>query len=301
VPGVRSIVRAVEGRGWLADRHARGALPVRFRASGDEVPAGVARITTALAGQLGLGPGARARVVSGRTQMSPLGPVPTIVEVQVERLLRDSAGSPTPEVRLSMADARTLAGTDTGVSAYEVRLESADAAGAAARALSTELGAGYLVRSWNDLNVGLGFALRMEKVLIFVTVFLVVLVAALNVVSDLALLVVEKRRDLGVLATLGADGASLSRIYWWLGGAIGGLGTLLGALAGAALSWALDRYGLISLPSDVYLLSHLPFAVHPRDLFLAIAFSLLASAAAAIIPARAASRIGPVEALRLSR
>ncbi len=120
-------------------------------------------------------------------------------------------------------------------------------------------------------------------------------------VSDLALLVVEKRRDLGVLATLGAAGASLSRIYWWLGGAIGSLGTLLGVGAGAGLSWALDRYGLVPLPADVYLLSHVPFALHAKDLALVVAFSLATAAAASFFPAKAAARTGPAESLRLSR
>lgn len=300
-PGVRSIDPVVEGRGWITDMRARAALPVRYRASGREVAAGGARLSASIAGQLALGPGARARIVSSRTQISPLGPVPVAVDVAVVSVARESAGSPAPDIRLSLADARALAGTENGVSAFEVRLDSADTAPGEARDLSARLGHAASVRSWRDLNVGLTFALRMEKVLIFVTVFLIVVVASLNVVSDLALLVVEKRRDLGVLATLGAPAASLSRIYWWLGGAIGSLGTLLGVGAGAGLSWALDRYGLVPLPADVYLLSHVPFALHARDLALVVAFSLATAAAASFFPAKAAARTGPAESLRLSR
>lgn len=299
--GVRSIEPVVEGRGWITDLRARSALPVRYRASGAEIPAGEARLSASIGGQLGLAPGARARIISSRTQISPLGLVPVVVTVQVASLSRESAGAPAPEVRLSLADARALAGTESGVSAFEVRLVSPDGAPKKAAELSARLGPSASVRSWRDLNIGLTFALRMEKVLIFVTVFLVVVVASLNVVSDLALLVVEKRRDLGVLATLGAPGASLSRIYWWLGGAIGLIGTLIGMAGGTALSWALDRYGVISLPANVYLLSHVPFAIHPRDLALVVVFSLATSAAAVLFPARAASRVGPAESLRLSR
>jgi lipoprotein-releasing system permease protein len=123
----------------------------------------------------------------------------------------------------------------------------------------------------------------------------------LNVVADLALLVVDKRRDLGVLSTLGLPGSSLSKVYWWLGGAIGGAGTAIGATAGAGLSWALDRFALVPLPSDVYLMSHVPFALHARDLLLVVLFSLSAAMAAAILPARSAGRVGPAEALGLSR
>ncbi|HKB69926.1 MAG TPA: ABC transporter permease, partial [Thermoanaerobaculia bacterium] len=71
--------------------------------------------------------------------------------------------------------------------------------------------------------------------------------------------------------------------------------------AGAAAAWALDRYALVPLPADVYLMSHVPFALHPRDLALVIAFSLAAAMGAAALPARAAGRVGPAEALRLSR
>ncbi len=299
--GVASIQPVVEGRGWIADIRARSALPVRYRASGSEIAEGEARIASPIAGQLGLGPGARARLVSSRTQMSPLGPLPVVANVRISAISRESSGDQEPEVRVSLNDARALSGTEEGISAFEVRLSSPDRAPELARRLSLRWGPSVSVRSWKELNVGLSFALRMEKTLIFVAVFLIVVVASLNVVSDLALLVVEKRRDLGVLATLGAPAVSLSRIYWWLGGAIGAIGTALGAAAGTVLSWALDRYGVIPLPSDVYLLSHVPFAVHARDLALVVVFSLATAAAAAHFPARAASRVGPNEALRLSR
>ncbi|MGH9443798.1 MAG: ABC transporter permease [Thermoanaerobaculia bacterium] len=300
-PGVRSIDPIVSGRGWITDARGRSALPSRYRASGSDLAPGQAKLTSSSAGQLGLGPGSRARILSSRTQMSPLGPAPIVVTVEIVSLIRESAGPSGPEIRLSLPDARALAGTESGVSAFEVRLGSPDAAPAEARDLSARLGPRVSVRSWRDLNVGLTFALRMEKVLIFVTVFLIVVVASLNVVADLALLVVEKRRDLGVLATLGAPAASLSRIYWWLGGAIAAIGTLLGVAAGTGISWSLERSGILRLPADVYLLSHVPFAVHLRDVALVVAFSLATGAAATYFPARAAARVGPAESLRLSR
>lgn len=137
-PGVRTIDPVVEGRGWITDMRARSALPVRYRASGGDVAAGGARLSSSIAGQLALGPGARARIVSTRTQISPLGPVPVAVDVDVVSVARESAGSPAPDVRLSLADARALAGTDNGVSAFEVRLDSADAAPEDARDLSAK-------------------------------------------------------------------------------------------------------------------------------------------------------------------
>ena len=112
---------------------------------------------------------------------------------------------------------------------------------------------------------------------------------------------VEKKRDLGVLVSLGARPESLAKIYLILGGAIGALGTAIGVVVGVAASLLLDRLRVVPLPADVYLLSHVPFAIHPRDVALVTLFALATAVAAAILPARAASRLAPGEAIRLSR
>ena len=153
----------------------------------------------------------------------------------------------------------------------------------------------------DELNAALGFALRLEKLVIFATVALVILVAALNIVSNIALLVVEKKRDLGVFATLGAAPASLARVYLTLGLFVGTLGTGLGLSAGAGISWLLDRYKLVPLPADVYMLSSVPFTLHPKELAVIAVFALATALAAAVLPARAAARLAPGEAIRLSR
>jgi lipoprotein-releasing system permease protein len=129
----------------------------------------------------------------------------------------------------------------------------------------------------------------------------VIVVAALTIVSNIALTVVEKKRDLGVLTSLGATRRSLARIYLTLGAIIGGIGTALGVAIGVSASILLDRYEVVSLPADVYLLTHVPFAVHPRDVAIVAAFALATAVAAALLPARAAARLAAGEAIRLSR
>jgi len=138
-------------------------------------------------------------------------------------------------------------------------------------------------------------------VLVIVTVALVIVVAALNIVSNIALTVVEKKRDLGVFTAMGAPPRSLERIYLTLGSVIGLVGTAAGVLFGVGLSVTLDRFRLVPLPSDVYLLSHVPFAVHLGEVAAVAAFALLTAVAAAVLPARAAARLAPGEAIRLSR
>ena len=155
--------------------------------------------------------------------------------------------------------------------------------------------------TWRERNAPLAFALRLEKVVIFVTVALVIVVAALNIVSNIALTVVEKKRDLGVLTAMGAAPGSLLRIYLTLGAIIGLLGTAAGVALGVGIAAAADRFRLVPLPGDVYMLTHVPFAIHPGEVAACAAFALVTAIAAAILPARAASRLAPGEAIRLSR
>lgn len=292
--------RFVEGRAWVTDAASRTALPARFR-SDPAVRPGEIRLSSAIAGQIGARRGGTVRIVANRTLLSPLGAVPLAFSLRVADLSSGMVSPGVPDVALSLDDARDVAGAGEAISGFAVRLRAPADADSVRAGLAAQTGSSARILTWVDMNVGLNFALRLEKALIFVTVFLVVVVAALNVVADLALLVVDKRRDLGVLSTLGLPGASLSRVYWWLGGAIGAAGTLIGAGVGAGLSWALDRFALVPLPADVYLMTHVPFALHPRDLALVVAFSLSAAMAAAILPARSAGRVGPAEALGLSR
>ena len=303
LPGVQSVEPLIEGRGWLADSGGTTALPVRFR-SGALPPAGEgpppARLTGAVMGRTGTGLGSLVRLTSSRTRLSPIGPVPIAMDLRVVDMRRGGALDRSADVEVPEAVARTLAALPEGAPAYTARLEHFEAAEEAARLISARLGPAYRVQTWKDLNASLGFALRLEKLVIFVTVALVILVAALNIVSNISLLVVERKRDLGVFATLGAAD-SLGRVYVLLGLAIGGLGTGLGLAGGAGSAFVLDRFGLVPLPSDVYMLSHVPFALHPGELAVVAAFSLAMALGAAALPARAAVRLAPGEAIRLSR
>jgi lipoprotein-releasing system permease protein len=306
--GVVAVEPAIEGRGWASGSGVESTLPVRFRnAAANELPpspAGTpppARVSAAVAARTRSAPGDLLRLTSSRTRLSPLGPIPVAIVFRVSTIRRVAALEKTPDVEVTEEAARLLSGLASGARAYEARLADPGRAEAAARGVALLLGPDYRVETWRQMNAPLSFALRLEKAVIFATVALVILVAALNIVSNIALTVVEKKRDLGVLTALGATPGSLARIYLTLGGVIGALGTGLGVAVGVFASLLLDRYEIVKLPSDVYLLSHVPFAVHPREVALVAAFALATAVAAAVLPARAAARLAPGEAVRLSR
>jgi lipoprotein-releasing system permease protein len=277
-------------------------MPVRYRnAPGlSDVLGPVARVNAAASVRLHSGEGQTIRLTSSRIRLSPIGPIPVTVDLRVAKVQFTGPLDKTPEIEVSEATARTLTGDLSGVDAFEARVADPGRTEELAGAVRASLGADYRVQTWRELNAPLAFALRLEKAVIFVTVALVILVAALNIVSNIALTVVEKKRDLGVFTAMGSPPVSIERIYLTLGAVIGVIGTATGVVFGVGLSLLLDRYPLVKLP-DVYLISRVPFSVYPGEVAGVAAFALLTAIGAALLPARAAARLAPGEAIRLSR
>jgi lipoprotein-releasing system permease protein len=299
----------VEGRGWASDVEGRGATPIRYRngprslraAESESSEAPPAFISSPAAGRTGATVGSLLRVLSSQTRLSPIGPIPIETVVRVAQIRRGNALEKTAEVEVPEATARLLAGLPTGARAYEASLVDPQQAESVAHRVAAALGPGYRVQTWGDLNAPLGFALRLEKAVIFATVALIIVVAALNIVSNIALLVIEKKRNLGVLMSMGASSRSVIRIYVTLGAAIGAVGTVAGIVVGVGVSILGERLEFIPLPADMYSLSHIPFAVHGGEVLLVAMFAWATALAAAVLPARSAARLAPGEAIRLSR
>jgi lipoprotein-releasing system permease protein len=133
---------------------------------------------------------------------------------------------------------------------------------------------------------------------ISITIGLIVMVAALNIIASLILLVMEKSRDIAILKTMGSSAASIRRIFMLQGLIIGLLGTFGGAVAGCALIYVLDRYKLIHVPIEVYSISYVPFTLEPLDFFIVIASAVVICLLATIYPSRQASKLDPAQALR---
>jgi lipoprotein-releasing system permease protein len=180
----------------------------------------------------------------------------------------------------------------------ELRVDDMFRAREAVESITERFGGEYIAQEWSDQNKSLFSALWLEKMAISITIGLIVMVAALNIVASLILLVMEKSRDIAILKTMGSSTASIRTIFMLQGLIIGLVGTAIGAAAGTAIVWVLDRYRLISVPVDVYQISHVPFTLEPRDFLVVVAAAVLICFVATIYPSRQAARLDPAQALR---
>jgi lipoprotein-releasing system permease protein len=199
---------------------------------------------------------------------------------------------------VGLQSAQRLFGLGDQVTAIEVRVRDLDRLPQAQAEIESVLGGEYEVTNLLEMNRAFFSALRLEKLLLFLAVGLIIMVAALNIVSTLVLTVKDKTRDLGTLRALGASRRQILMLFLAQGLLIGVLGTLSGCLAGLGLCWWLDTYQVIRLPADVYYLSFIPFKVRAGDFSAVAALAVLVSLAAALAPAWQASRLLPAQALR---
>jgi lipoprotein-releasing system permease protein len=165
-------------------------------------------------------------------------------------------------------------------------------------AITETLGPRYQPKDWTSMNQPLFSALWLEKMAISITIGLIVMVAALNIVASLVLLVMEKSPDIAILKTMGASARSVMIVFMLQGLIIGLVGTVSGAVLGTGLSWVLDRYRLIHVSGEVYQISYVPFKLQAFDLAAVVILAVLICFIATIYPSRQAARLKPIEALR---
>src|SRR4051812_12682708 len=198
---------------------------------------------------------------------------------------------------LSLDVAKHLLGKDK-VDLIQLRVDDIFAAPRIAQSIPQRLGTQYVTQDWADMNKSLFSALGLEKIAISMTIGLIVMVAALNIVASLILLVMEKHRDIAILKTMGASARSITTIFMLQGLIIGIVGTAVGASLGFGVSRVLDRYELIRVPVDVYQMSYMPFRVLPLDFALVVIGAILVCFVATLYPSRQAAKLDPVQALR---
>jgi lipoprotein-releasing system permease protein len=251
-----------------------------------------------LASGLGVSVGDSVTMFTPQGTLSPMGLIPRSRRLRVAGIfslglyeLDDTFGF------VSLDVAERLLGKEQ-VDLIQVRVDDIYRAPAIAHDITARLGSNYLTQDWAQMNKSLFSALWLEKIAVSLAIGLIVIVAALNIVTSLILLVMEKHRDIAILKTMGASARSVTLIFMAQGLIIGLIGTTAGAAAGYVLATVVDRYQLIRVPVDVYQVSHLPLTILPLDFVLVISAALLICFVATIYPSRQAARLDPAQALR---
>jgi lipoprotein-releasing system permease protein len=199
---------------------------------------------------------------------------------------------------MTLPAAQNLSGTENVVNVLEFRLQQPERAEEIARAAERAAGEGFLANTWMDQNRALFRALRLEKLVTAVFIGLITFVAGLNILVVLSMTVTDKARDIAVLMSMGARREQIRSIFLWQGITVGATGTLIGLAVGYAFSFFAGAYHLIPLDPQVYAVPYVPFHPNIADGVWIALVSMLIATAATILPARAASRLLPVEILR---
>jgi lipoprotein-releasing system permease protein len=199
---------------------------------------------------------------------------------------------------VALSDAQRLTGAGNAVTGIELRVKDVDRADAVADQISDILGFRYWAQDWKRMNRNLFSALRLQKTVMFIILALIVLVAAFNIASTLIMMVMEKKRDIAIFKAMGATNRMVRNVFVLKGMTIGGFGAAIGLGVGIVLCGILRRYRIIELPTDVYFFSTLPVSLEAPDVLLILVSTLLICFVATLYPARRASRMAPVEAIR---
>ncbi len=199
---------------------------------------------------------------------------------------------------MTLPAAQNLSGTADVVNVLEFRLQQPERAEEIARAAERAAGEGFIANTWMDQNRALFRALRLEKLVTAVFIGLITFVAGLNILVVLSMTVTDKARDIAVLMSMGARREQIRSIFLWQGITVGATGTLIGLAVGYAFSFFAGAYHLIPLDPQVYAVPYVPFHPNMADGVWIALVSMVIATAATILPARAASRLLPVEILR---
>jgi lipoprotein-releasing system permease protein len=258
-----------------------------------------------MAEELGATVGSVVLVTSPQGELTPFGMVPKYIRFHVAGIFNSGFfdyDSSWAFIRL--ADAQELFGLGDVISVIQFKIDDIYQAGDVARsrfeqaADSISGSHGFMATSWMEQNKPLFRALRLERVVTFITIGLIVFVAALNILISLIMMVMEKTKDIAVLMSLGTKKRQIRRVFIAQGVLIGVIGTAIGLVLGYAISWAGGHYHFISLSPEVYSIDYVPFAPRLMDGMIVALVSIGISFVATIYPSWSAARILPAEALR---
>ncbi len=255
---------------------------------------------TELAAALKVKKGSKVRLISPSGPLTPMGVIPKIKTCLVSGIFETGMFEYDSSIAyMNIEQMQAFLGINDVVHGIEVKVspKELDRADRIARSIEERLGGDFVAKDWMQMNRNLFAAFKLEKIGMFIAVALIILVAALNIVSALVMVVMEKRQDIAILKSMGASSRSIMKIFFLQGAVIGTGGTVTGVVLGLGICELLSRYQFIELPSNVYPMTTLPVKVLPLDVsiiaFASIAITLLAT----LYPSWKAAQVAPAEIL----
>ncbi len=201
---------------------------------------------------------------------------------------------------IHLKDAQALAGIGDAVSGVEIRTTDAFKAHDIAQKIADQLGFPYWVRDWMQMNRNLFASLKLQKIVMFIILILIILVAAFNIATALIMNVTEKTRAISIMKAMGATNRSIRKIFVMKGLALSSIGTAIGVILGFGVCLLLKNYQFIDLPEDIYYFSRLPVQIELLDVLVVVAATFLLCLLASLYPAHRAAKLNPVDGIRFN-
>jgi len=263
----------------------------------DDFPAII--IGSELAKRIGAHAGSTVTVISPEGKLTPLGRTPNTQRFKVSAIFDSGMYEyDASMIYISLREAQNFLALGDKVTGIEVRVKDVYQADRIGKVIQERLGYPFWTKDWKVMNRSLFSALKLEKLTMFIILTMIVLVGALNIISTLVMVVMEKTRDVAILRAMGASAKSIMAIFMFQGLLVGVVGTIAGLVCGLGICQLLAKYKFINLPSDVYYISKLPVQVEAADVSFVAAAAVVISFLATLYPSWYASRLNPVESFR---
>ena len=238
-------------------------------------------------------------VLTSSSRLSPMGPIPKQRKFLVTGIFSTGLYEfDSTTALISLASAQRFFSLPGRINHLQIKIADIFQAPEIGEELRRVLPPTTYVTTWMELNRSLFSALKLEKNIMFLTITLIVVVAALNIIATLILMVMEKTRDIGILLAIGSTSRSVRKIFFLQGAMIGVIGTTSGVVLGLLSCWLANTFKLIKVPVDIYQITYVPFHIRPFDLLLIIGVSLSISLLSTLFPSQRASQVDPVVALK---